>query len=705
MPPLPSFKLQNKLCLVFCFFIYTLTCRGTSINETLIETALLLNFNSSTEGSYLKSRRLSQSYVEINSTMSIDINNSISNAAQALNAEGIESSFQNIFGNYPKDERLDAIDYATDYLAQNKETFGLSNEGFSLALRSILKSLIKSSDNDELKNYYADLPFRIFQNLIPDWVNRWGHDSTEWAELLSKTIIESISKSELAESEKIALYEVSIKSSFSGILNLLKSSNTNARGFNSGIKPINDSLISEPTMLFDGAHQEFKKFSPQKTFIVNHVARGLTNSIFENIDTTKDVKSEFDTYSKILGENAIEGTLNFFDSLNDGDYSLFAFEVSRVVANGLSYEAVIASTKQPNYTELSLPSHAAEVMARSVSSKSISYLLEKSINYDLTKMSQAVSFGSAQGSQLASINEKALDYPDNWEVFSRKEIAKKSSEGSSSGSVDTAAKLYISPDKYGDNPKPDGRTDWNEILEIAKGSSMGSLTANTAMSIYFPTERESIINYSAHGAAYGSVSAANLNIILPEPKNPTSEIKVDIARATANGAATGATFEVVALLGAKPDLDSSDPDSLKTIEAATYGTTFGAIQAGTESLNSDALLLKQASKQGATSGSLNGIGLGLGKGLTEAVNANLNSKTAILQIISTTNSIASTNASRSIATKSIKTSASDMLLLMRKFNISPKFTNPTRIYQNTSTEIDNADLPSAQTPIEYASPI
>jgi hypothetical protein len=316
-----------------------------------------------------------------------------------------------------------------------------------------------------------------------------------------------------------------------------------------------------------------------------------------------------------------------------------------------------------------------------------------------------VSFGSAQGSQLASVSEKALDYPDNWEIFSRKEIAKKSSEGSSNGSVDTAAKSYISPDKYEGNPKPDGRTNWKEILEIAKGSSMGSLTANTAMSIYFPTERQSIINYSAHGSAYGSVSADNLNTILPEPNNPTSEIKVDIARATANGASTGATFEVVALLGAKPDLDSSDTDSLKTIEAATYGTTYGAIQAGTESLNSDALLLKQASKQGATSGSLNGIGLGLGKGLNNAVNVALNSKTAILQTISTSNSVASNNASRSIATKSIKTSASDMLLLMRKFNISPKFTNPTRIYQNTNSDVNNADLPSAQTPIEYASPI
>ena len=706
MLPSTLFKQANKLKIAFCFLFFTFNSFGSSINETLIETAIILNFHSSNEENYQKSRRLSQSYSEINPAMSTDINNSMSGFDQTINSVGVETSFKNIFENYPNEKKLDAVDYATDYLVQNKDTFGLSNENFGYALQSILKSLIGTSNIGELEGYYAELPLRIFQNLIPNAINQWGHTSTEWIELLSKTIIDSISNSGLAANEKNSLYEISIKSSFSGILNLLKSANTNANGFYSGIKPIDDSTLSDATMLFDGAHKEFKKFNPQKTYIINHLARGLTDAIFKNIDPNKDVKSEFDAYAKILGENAIEGTLEFFNSINDGgDYSLFAFEVSRVVANGLSHEAVLVSTAQPNYKTLSLPSHAAEVMARSVSSKSIEYLLEKNINYDLTKMAQAVSFGSAQGSQLASVSEKALDYPDNWEIFSRKEIAKKSSEGSSNGSVDTAAKLYISPDKYEGNPKPDGRTNWNEILEIAKGSSMGSLTANTAMSIYFPTERQSIINYSAHGSAYGSVSADNLNIILPEPKNPTSEIKVDIARATANGASTGATFEVVALLGAKPDLDSSDTDSLKTIEAATYGTTFGAIQAGTESLNSDALLLKQASKQGATSGSLNGIGLGLGKGLNEAVNVDLNSKTAILQTISTTNSVASTNASRSIATKSIKTSASDMLLLMRKFNISPKFTNPTRIYQNTDTDINNADLPSAQTPIEYASPI
>ena len=46
-----------------------------------------------------------------------------------------------------------------------------------------------------------------------------------------------------------------------------------------------------------------------------------------------------------------------------------------------------------------------------------------------------------------------------------------------------------------------------------------------------------------------------------------------------------------------------------------------------------------------------------------------------------------------------------MLLLMRKFNISPKFTNPTRIYKDTKSEIDSSTLPSVESTIKFASPI
>ena len=107
-------------------------------------------------------------------------------------------------------------------------------------------------------------------------------------------------------------------------------------------------------------------------------------------------------------------------------------------------------------------------------------------------------------------------------------------------------------------------------------------------------EKQSIINYSSQGSTYGSITANNLTSIVPEPDNPTSEIKIDVARASATGSAIGTTFEIVGLLNTNPKSEISDPETISAVEAATYGSTFGAIQAGTESLNGDAVLLKQA---------------------------------------------------------------------------------------------------------------
>ena len=187
MLPSTLFKQANKLKTAFCFLLFTLNSFGSSINETLIETAILLNVHSDNESNYINSRRLSQSYSEISPAMSTEINNSMSSFDQTINTLGVESSFKNIFENYPNEKKLDAVDYATDYLVQNKDTFGLSNENFGFALQSILKSLIGTSNIGELQGYFAELPLRIFQNLIPNAINQWGHNSTEWIELLSKT--------------------------------------------------------------------------------------------------------------------------------------------------------------------------------------------------------------------------------------------------------------------------------------------------------------------------------------------------------------------------------------------------------------------------------------------------------------------------------------------------------------------------------------
>ena len=700
---------KHKFRVSFYFFLASLCstefCVGGTINEALIETALLLNLTSHNNIAQATSRRYSQSYSNIDDNMSEEIDTLLNEVNTGEEIDTIELAFVNILTNYTNENKVDAVEYAFNYLAQNKNIFNLSDEKLLSAIQSIFASLIKTSSMQDLEISFEELPLRTFKNLIPQPVKSWGGNASDWAELLSGVFIDSITYSALPALNKKTLQELTIKSTITGVLKLVREGEENSDGFTPGIEQITDSSTNNEIMEFGGPYPQFKKFNSSKTDIVHKATSGLANAIFKNINDTNDIRLEFDKYSNILGNNAIEGVYEFLNSLEGEDHSIFAYELSRVIANSLSYNSVLVSTSFKNFDQISLPSYVAEIIAKSVASKSIENALKSNLTYDLGLIAQSVSFGSAQGSQLASISEKSLDYPDNWEVFSRKEIAKKSSEGSSSGAVNTAAKMYLSPDQYEGTEKPPENTNWKDILSIAQGTSMGSLTANTAMSIYFPTEQQSIINYAAHGSTYGSVSANNLNTILPEPQNPTSEIKVDVARASAIGATTAATFEIVALLDAKPHLNSNDIDTLKTIEAATYGTTFGAIQAGAESLNSDAVQLKQATKQGATSGTLNGIGLGLGRELNVAAEIDLKSKASILQTITNTNSVASTNASRSIATKSIKTSSSDMLLLMRKFNISPKFTNPTRIYKDTKSEIDSSASPSVESTIEFASPI
>lgn len=681
---------------------------GITINESLIEAALLINLTSSNNNDQVAKRRFSNVYSEIDVNLSTEIDSEIADANQSQN-DAIENSFKIILTSYPNENKSDAIEYAINYLSQNKVIFNLTNEKFLSTIESIFSALIETTEFADLTMSFQELPLRILGNLIPKTVNSWGQNAANWSGLLAEVFIDSISNSsKLNPQEKLNLQAVTIKSTISGVLSLIDEGEDTAIGFSPGIEEITDLSQDNLKMGFGGPYTQFKKFDESKTIIVYKTTSGLSKAIFKNIGLSNgqdSIKEDYETYTNILATNSIEGALEYLLALENEDHSLFAYELSKVIANSLSYNAVLDSTTRKNFNQESLPSYVAEKIAKSVASKSVGYLLENGARYDISNMAQSVSFGSAQGSQLASVNEKALDYPDNWAVFSRKEIAKKSSEGSSYGAVNMAASKYISPDLYTNGEKPSGNTNWKDILNVAQGTSMGSLTANTAMSVYFPAEQESIINFSSHGTTYGSVSAESLSLILPEPNNPTSEIKVDVARASAIGATTAATFEIVSLLDAKPHLDTADINTLKTIEAATYGTTYGAIQAGTESLNSDAVMLKQASKQGATSGSLNGIGLGLGKPLEEAVNVDLNSKAAVLQTITNTNSIASTNASRSIATKSIKTSSSDMLLLMRKFNISPKFTNPTRIYKDTNSKIDSSDIPTAESTIEFASPI
>ena len=237
------------------------------------------------------------------------------------------------------------------------------------------------------------------------------------------------------------------------------------------------------------------------------------------------------------------------------------------------------------------------------------------------------------------------------------------------------------------------------ISTIASHISKGSVHGNTALAIYNPPPREllSIINNSAKGAAEGSTNVLELNNI-DKSQNATEDVVVQIARASAHGSALAATFAMSTLDGAKPDTLSYDRKTISAVESATFGATYGAISGAVKNGVSDIVVIKQASKQGSTEGAL--IGAGLGTKHDEAffnaeeksfIDSELNSKKNIIKVIDESSSSAALNASTSRATKTIRTNSKNMIMLMRKFNISPRTTNPTRIFQKKSSNTNKFD--------------
>ena len=87
-----------------------------------------------------------------------------------------------------------------------------------------------------------------------------------------------------------------------------------------------------------------------------------------------------------------------------------------------------------------------------------------------------------------------------------------------------------------------------------------------------------------------------------------------------------------------------------------------------------------------------GASLALGYDESVADLVDLKSSIAIKTAIKKTNDEAAVKANSTMAVKTIQTSSQDMLLLMRKFNINPLYTNPTRIFSNPNA-VEEESLP------------
>ena len=308
---LPKHKFRVSFYFVLVSLCSTEFCVGGTINEALIETALLLNLTSHNNIAQATSRRYSQSYSNIDDNMSEEIDTLLNEVNTGEEIDTIELAFVNILTNYTNENKVDAVEYAFNYLAQNKNIFNLSDEKLLSAIQSIFASLIKTSSMQDLEISFEELPLRTFKNLIPQPVKSWGGNASDWAELLSGVFIDSITYSALPALNKKTLQELTIKSTITGVLKLVREGEENSDGFTPGIEQITDSSTNNEIMEFGGPYPQFKKFNSSKTDIVHKTTSGLANAIFKNINDTNDIRLEFDKYSNMLGNKAIEGAFEF----------------------------------------------------------------------------------------------------------------------------------------------------------------------------------------------------------------------------------------------------------------------------------------------------------------------------------------------------------------------------------------------------------
>ena len=685
--------------MIFTFFTVTsfTVLLSQSINNSLIESTILINIDSIKEKeNYLKSGRR---------VLSIDQESEIENSidfdelqpelveSQAL-IDGLKTVFQNIDVEQPDE----ALSHAINYLAQNRLNFSLTDEQVASGLLSVTSAFLEVFTEDE---QLLEAPQTILSAIIPERVAIWESSASKWVKLITHALIQSVPE------DKTALMTGSILKS---LLTIIKDEPSNSEiGFYSGIEPVEDFETPNENMKFDGNFGRFLKFDPVKTDLIKSAVYSMASSLFATDSITEE---KIDTLTQDHSKSIIEETFLFMKNL-EGNNAIFTYELTKVISNAFVMGSVASMIDDEDYNSKEYPS----LVAKGASEQIAFHVIDETLNlnmegeWDLKRLAEATSFGSSVGAQMASILEKSMDFTPNWEKYERKQLAKSTAEGSSLGS--TSARIDQAEENLSlatnvEESEGIAENARNDLLTISQHSSMGSLIGNVGISIYYPNplDRLALINSAAQGATTGSITGVSAFDLTKEDATETFDI--EIARSSSNGAAFGATFETIALTDANPRDFSSDSTTINVVQAVTYGSTFGAITAGNDpdvgAPAADAVIFKQATKQGSIEGSLNGASLGTGSSEENVDTYDLSSRSSIITAAATTNAQAASDASSSMATKAIRTSTSDMLMLMKKFNINPRLTNPTKIF-NSKTSDNEEDEFLFEDNLEVASPI
>jgi hypothetical protein len=449
------------------------------------------------------------------------------------------------------------------------------------------------------------------------------------------------------------------------------------------------------------------------------------NIIASFINGLMDASTEIGTVA--TQEDLDAGLASELGEIISSKRELFLYEAIKASANGFLISTTVATTSNLKYLDQDLHLEAAEKVSKQISQ---SVMLHNTTNNDdeviysvsndwikPDRIAESAASGAAMGSQLATVLPKSMDYTDSWEIFTniRREISKAVSKGSSYGALNASAWLSTQDDltNVGESV-----LEPNDIEAVANGSAMGSMVGNTGLAIYYPTDQlVPIINFTAQGSGYGSLSAENLALV---SSDTTESIEVSIARKTALGSSIGASFEPTVLLELDPARNSRQKDFIDHLTAASFGATFGSIEGipnnpelnndnqaniGVESSDNKIIEVSQSSKQGSIEGALAGVKLALK--LDEVNNETLNSKSQLLKAIHQANLKARSNSNNNVPVGSLRTNSKDMSLLMKKFGINPRYTNPAKMYKRpVVVQVDEAPIDEdSKDAINNASPL
>jgi hypothetical protein len=684
----------------FQYFLISILCVAKEY-DTLIETSLLVNLDASVENS---NRRYSTSYRQFGKENLIDDE---LNAASISPNPDLSSSLELVYNTLDENSLFDAFDHTLSYSIdlKNNGSYGdpevsssVLKDNLNIAINSCIK---RAEDLDiDIRTIAENISSRTIENFIvnPKGVSNWSGSTPQWLETLAEIVTTSSLNSFTLQNQEtiIPLFSEVFTDSVLDLYNE-DSNNPNFHSTNlyPGIETVsNDPSIANEVMLFGGDTDGFYKFDPLKTKIFASSTSGLVKVAAQQSIVSSNVNP--------IGFEGLALTMNAIDSIGqsyfnflktfDDDHTLFTYELTKSFALGASTAALNTALDNTNQSENVTPEIFLEFASEQIG-KTVMLNSLDSPNLSIVELAEASAIGNAIGTQFTTISYNEHNLDPKFAGFNRDTYARISSKGMARGTIASIS------EKIENFSTKENKNQDSLVSEVASHSAKGSVYGNTTLAIYNPTPKEllSIISNSARGAAEGSTNVLSLNNV-DKSQGTTEDVVVQVARASAHGSALATAFGMVVLNDAMPDTLSYDRKTIAAIESASYGSAYGAITGAITSGVPDTVIIKQASTQGATEGALIGSGLGTTETVedfneegTSYQDVELASKKNIIKAVAESSSNASSSAGEGRATKTIRSNSKNMILLMRKFNINPRTTNPTRIYQKQKSQVREFD--------------